>query len=53
MYKTIANPLGGSPTIYRVSDQTSFGCDLDNTDYQAYLKFLEEGGVPEPAEVTE
>jgi hypothetical protein len=27
--------------------------DPANTDYQAYLKFLEEGGVPEPAEVTE
>jgi hypothetical protein len=24
--------------------------DPDNTDYQAYLKWLEEGGVPEPAE---
>jgi hypothetical protein len=24
----------------------------DNTDYQAYLKFLEDGGTPLPAENT-
>ena len=24
--------------------------DPANTDYQAYLKFLEDGGIPEPAE---
>jgi hypothetical protein len=24
--------------------------DEANTDYQAYLKFLEDGGIPEPAD---
>jgi hypothetical protein len=24
--------------------------DSDNTDYQAYLKFLEDGGTPLPAD---
>ena len=24
--------------------------DLANTDYQAYLKWLDEGGIPEPAD---
>lgn len=25
-------------------------CDADNTDYQAYLKWVAEGGVPIPAD---
>jgi hypothetical protein len=39
--------------IIRLVDMASIPLDPANTDYQAYLKFLEEGGVPEPAEVTE
>jgi hypothetical protein len=36
------------------SDGWSIPFDPANTDYQAYLKFLNEGGVPLPAdEVTE
>jgi hypothetical protein len=27
--------------------------DTDNTDYQAYLKWVAEGNTPEPAETTE
>ena len=39
--------------VIRLSDNAVIPFDPANTDYQAYLKFLEEGGVPEPAEVTE
>ena len=55
MYK-INQPLYFSePTnIIRLTDMASIPFDPANTDYQAYLKFLDEGGVPLPAdEVTE
>ena len=34
----------------RRSDDACIPLDPDNTDYQAYLKFLEEGGQPLPAD---
>ena len=40
--------LGGS--VERLSDNAFIPFDPANTDYQAYLKWLEEGNVPEPAE---
>ena len=42
-----------SETIYR-SDGAQIPIAPDNTDYQAYLKFLADGGQPLPAdEVTQ
>ena len=32
--------------IIRVSDTAFIPTDPDNTDYQIYLQFLEDGGVP-------
>ena len=38
--------------IQRLSDNSFIPFDPANTDYQAYLKWLDEGGVPLPAENT-
>jgi hypothetical protein len=36
--------------VIRLLDGASIPFDPANTDYQAYLKFLEDGGVPLPAD---
>tara|TARA_R110000796_G_scaffold59629_6_gene137608 strand:- start:6033 stop:6317 length:285 start_codon:yes stop_codon:yes gene_type:complete len=45
MYK-----LTSSPSITRLSDNASIPADEANTDYAAYLQWLSEGNVPEPAD---
>jgi len=53
MYKLIYNPLGETNVALNLETNTSFFFDPDNTDYQAYLKWVAEGNTPLPAEVTE
>ncbi len=51
MYKNL-NPSTGQEVqcIKRLSDNAFIPFDTANTDYQAYLKWLEEGNTPEPAD---
>jgi hypothetical protein len=37
-------------SVIRSNDNAIIPFDESNTDYQAYLKWVEEGGIPEPAD---
>jgi hypothetical protein len=50
MYKLIKNQFSGINVVQRLSDNASIPFDPANTDYQAYLKWLEEGNTPLPAD---
>lgn len=49
MYKLMNDFNGNVAGIQRMADQAMIPIDLDNTDYQAYLKWVEEGNTPLPA----
>ena len=53
MYQKITNPLTGleAECVKRIEDGAFIPFDPANSDYQAYLKWLEEGNVPEEADV--
>jgi len=51
MYKLLPSTMMGEPTcVKRVEDGAFIPKDPSNSDYQAYLKFLAEGGQPLPAD---
>lgn len=52
MYKLQPNDWRGNPAqvIFDVTNSRWIPLDPANTDYQAYLKFLAEGGQPLPAD---
>ena len=52
MYKLLPiDPMTGKPPsiVVRLTDMTNIPFDPDNTDYQAYLKWVAEGNTPEGA----
>ena len=52
MYKLMKPDLvdGVVKVIERLSDNTFIPMNPDNTDYQAYLKWVAEGNTPQPAD---
>jgi len=51
MYKLIKDFLTKQESsVLRLSDNASIPFDPANTDYQAYLKWLDEGNTPEQAD---
>ena len=51
MYQLLFDtPLGAAQVIKRLADNAFIPFDPANTDYQEYLKWLEEGNTPLPAE---
>ena len=50
MYKLVNGLDNKTAFVIRTSDNTSIPLVNDNTDYQAYLKWLEQGNTPLPAE---
>jgi hypothetical protein len=54
MYKLIKYPMSNEiKVVKRLVDNSFIPFDPANTDYQAYLKWLEEGNTPLPAEGAE
>ena len=45
--------LTTSDTILRLADNAFIPPDPANTDYAAYLQWVEQGGTPEPAPIPE
>jgi hypothetical protein len=51
MYKLIKSPITKEiASVLRTTDNAQIPFDPANTDYQAYLKWLEEGNEPLPAD---
>jgi hypothetical protein len=53
MYKLVKNPYTNQINVVNKIEEgriVSIPFSLDNTEYQTYLKWLEEGNTPLPAE---
>ena len=50
MYKLITIQSREPNSVLRLSDGACIPFDPANTDYIAYLKWIEEGNVPTPAD---
>lgn len=53
MYQLIKNYITKEVnSVLRIADNATIPMNPDNTDYQAYLKWLSEGNQPLPADDT-
>ena len=50
MYKLVKNKDDSISSVIRSFDRACIPFDPANTDYQEYLKWLEEGNTPLPAD---
>jgi hypothetical protein len=50
MYKRLTNPNGNECCVLRLVDGACVPFDPANTDYQEYLKWVEAGNTPLPAD---
>jgi hypothetical protein len=52
MYQLLKDPFNilQNNVIKRISDNAFIPFEPDNTDYQAYLKWVAEGNIPEAAQ---
>jgi hypothetical protein len=53
MYKLVKSPFSGEIKVVNKQEGNlllSIPFDPDNTDYQAYLKWVSEGNTPTPAD---
>ena len=50
MYKLFKSIYGEDGGIIRLSDNACIPFDPANTDYQAYLKWIEAGNTPQSAD---
>ena len=50
MYKLSKNIINVVDAVIRTTDNACIPFDPANTDYQAYLKWLDEGNTPLPAD---
>jgi hypothetical protein len=48
--KCFDQKINANVCIKRIADNLFIPINPANTDYQAYLKWLDEGNTPEPAE---
>jgi predicted RNA-binding protein associated with RNAse of E/G family len=50
MYKLLKDPVSGNVNAVLKDGYMTIPFAPDNTDYQAYLKWLDEGNTPLPAD---
>jgi len=48
--KNIVDEVAPSQVVKRIADNTFIPFDLANTDYQEYLRWLDAGNTPLPAD---